>query len=140
MISYVEISGNDHVDFSICLERKSTFFVLNLLFPCYLISIFACLCFVIPPQGGERINLLLTTFLAILVFVIVVSDIVPAESDTVPLFSKFLLMVMLLNMLQLFYCTFVCGINTMDQICFGPPKCLVTWAKCMTSSLILTIH
>ncbi len=130
----------DHVDFSITLKRKSTFFVINLLVPCYLISIIACLCYAIPPQGSDRISLLLTTFLAILVFVIVVSDIVPAESDTVPLFSKFLLMVMLLNMLQLFYCTFVCGINTMDQICLGPPKCLVTWARCMTSCLCGPSH
>ena len=125
----------DHVDFSITLKRKSTFFVINLLVPCYLISIIACLCYAIPPQGSDRISLLLTTFLAILVFVLVVLEIVPEESDTLPLFSQFLLKVMLLNMLQLFYCAFVCGLNSLDQICLGPPKCLVTWAKCMTSCI-----
>ncbi len=81
----------DHMDFTITLKRKSTFYVLNLLLPCYLISIIACLCYAIPPQGGDRINLLLTTFLAIVVFVLVVLEIVPEESDTLPLFSQFLL-------------------------------------------------
>ncbi len=123
----------DQMHFSITLRRKSTFYVLNLLLPCYLISIIAYLCYVIPPQGGDRINLLLATFLSIVVFVLVVLEIVPEESDTLPLFSKFLLEVMLMNMFQIFYCTAVCGLNSMDKIRLGPPKCLVTWAKCMIS-------
>ncbi len=123
----------DEIIFAISLKRKSTFYVLNLLLPCCLISIIACLCYVIPPQGGDRINLLLTTFLSIVVFVLVVLEIVPEESDSLPLFSKFLLGVMLMNMFQIFYCICVCGINSTDEICFGPPRCLVTWATCMTS-------
>ncbi len=126
----------DQMHFSISLKRKSTFYVLNLLLPCYLISIIACLCYVIPPQGGDRINLLLTTFLSIVVFVLVVLEIVPEESDTLPLFSKFLLKVMLMNMFQILYCTVVCGLNDMDTIRIGPPKCLVTSAKCITSCLL----
>ena len=125
----------DQMNFWISLKRKSTFYVLNLLLPCYLISLIACLCYVIPPQGGDRINLLMTTFLSIVVFVLVVLEIVPEESDTLPLFSKFLLGVMLLNMFQIIYCTIVCGLNNVDQICIGPPRCLVIWAKCMTTSM-----
>ena len=40
---------------------------------------------------------------------------------------------MLLNIAQIFYCTFVCGLHGMEQICFGPPRCMVTMATCMTS-------
>ncbi len=123
--------GCDQIDFTIILKRKSTFYVFNLLVPCHLISIIACLCYVVPPHGGDRITLLLTTFLATMVFVLVVLEIMPEESTTLPLFSQFLLIVMLLNMLQIFYCTFVCGLNSMDRIGFGPPKCLVTCAKCL---------
>ncbi len=39
-------------------------------------------------EGADRINLLLTTFLAILVFVLVVLEIVPEESDTLPMFCE----------------------------------------------------
>ena len=131
-------AGSDQMDFSITLKRKSTFYVFNLLVPCYLISIIACLCYAIPPQGGDRISLLLSTFLAIAVFVLVVLEIVPEESASLPLFSRFLLMVMLLNMLQLVYCTFVCRLQSMDQICFGPPKCLVTLARHMTRWATMT--
>ncbi len=126
----------DQMHFSISLKRKSTFYVLNLLLPCYFISIIACLCYVIPPQGGDRINLLLTTFLSIVVFVLVVLEIVPEESDTLPLFSKFLLSVMLMNMFQILYCTVVCGLNNMDKIRIGPPKSFVSWAKCITSCML----
>ena len=138
VVNYEEPIGTvtyDQMDFSISLKRKSGFYVLTLLVPCYLISIIACLCYTIPPQDSDRISLLLTTFLAIMVFVLVVLEIVPEESDTVPLFSKFLLKVILLNMGHIFYCTFVCGLHSMDQICIGPPGCLVTWAKCMTSCM-----
>ncbi len=137
--SVINYSGNiignisyDQMEFSITLNRKSTFYVFNLLVPCYLISIISCLCYAIPPQGGDRINLLLTTFLSIVVFVLVVLEIMPEESNALPLFTQFLLMVMLLNMFQLFYCTFVCGLYHMDEIFCGPPKCLVTWAEMRT--------
>ncbi len=133
IISYEEIGagldGCDQMDFTIVMKRKSTFYVFTLLVPCYMISIMACMCYAIPPQGGERINLLLTTFLAIMVFMLVVLEIVPEESASLPLFLQFLLLVMLLNMLQLLYCSFVYGLNSRDRICFGPPKCLVIWAK-----------
>ncbi len=134
-ILYANTRKYDQINFMITLRRKSTFYVLHLLLPCYLISIIACLCYVIPPQGGDRINLLLTTFLSIVVFVLVVLEIVPEESDTLPLFSKFLLEAMLMNILQIFYCTIVCGLNSMDQIRLRPPRCAVAWAKCMTSCI-----
>ncbi len=142
LINYEEIGGSidgcDQMDFTIVLKRKSTFYVFNLLVPCYLISIIACLCYAIPLHGGERINLLLTTFLAIMVFVLVVLEIVPEESASLPLFSQFLLLVMMLNMLQLLYCTFVLGFNSRDRISFGPPKCLVTCAKFMKCNITLS--
>ncbi len=125
----------DSINFSISLKRKSTFYVLNLLIPCYFISIIASLCFIIPPQGGDRVSLLLTTFLSIVVFVLIVSGIMPEENDSVPLFSQFLLTVMVVNMLQLIYCSFVFGLTNVDHMCIGPPRCLVTLAKYMTSCM-----
>ncbi len=125
----------DSINFSISLKRKSTFYVLNLLVPCYFISIIASLCFIIPPQGGDRVSLLLTTFLSIVVFVLIVSGIMPEENDSVPLFSQFLLTVMVVNMLQLIYCSFVFGLTNVDHMCSGPPRCLVNLAKNMTSCM-----
>ncbi len=42
-------------------------------------------------ERDERISLLVTTFLAIVVFVLVVLEMVPEESDSVPLFCEFFL-------------------------------------------------
>ncbi len=40
-------------------------------------------------ERDERISLLVTTFLAIVVFVLVVLEMVPEESDSVPLFCEY---------------------------------------------------
>ncbi len=51
-------------------------------------SLIACFNYLLPPNQDERISLLVTTFLAIVVFVLVVLEMVPEESDSVPLFCK----------------------------------------------------
>ena len=42
--------------FNIYMQRKSIFFVFNLLLPCILISILSVVVFLLPPESGERIN------------------------------------------------------------------------------------
>ncbi len=80
--------------FIVFFQRKAFFFIINLLLPCYLLSLIACLSYLLPPDGGDRIALLVTVFLSIVVFVLVVLEIVPEESDTLPLFCKYQLLLM----------------------------------------------
>ena len=70
-------------------QRKAFFYLINLILPCYLLSIIGCLSYLLPPDDTIRIELLVTVFLSIIVFVLVVLEIVPEESDTLPLFCTY---------------------------------------------------
>lgn len=58
------------------------------------IASLAVLTFVLPPEIGERVTLVIESFLALSFVVLMVSDNVPVTSDSSPLITKFLLISM----------------------------------------------
>lgn len=57
--------------------------------PCFLITAFALLTFVLPPNTGERVTLVITTLLAMTVFMLMIAENTPTTSDVTPLIGKF---------------------------------------------------
>lgn len=47
------------------------------------------LSFYLPPESGERLTLVITNLLALTVFMLLVVEIIPATSETVPLISVY---------------------------------------------------
>ena len=45
------------------------------------------LSFFLPPDSGERITLVITNLLAMIVFMLIVAEIMPATSEVIPLIS-----------------------------------------------------
>lgn len=82
------------VTFSLYLRRKPGFFLYNIIIPCLVITSLAVLTFVLPPEIGERVTLVIESFLALSFVVLMVSDSVPVTSDNSPLITKFLLISM----------------------------------------------
>ncbi|WAR00750.1 ACHA7-like protein [Mya arenaria] len=72
------------VRFYVQMRRKPLFYVLNLIFPCTLISTMAFLGFLLPPDAGEKVSLEITVLLSLAVFLLVVSETMPADSETFP--------------------------------------------------------
>lgn len=72
------------VTFYIVLKRKPLFYLMNLMFPCLLISMVACLGFLLPPDSGEKVSLEITVLLSLAVFLLVVSETLPPSSETFP--------------------------------------------------------
>ncbi|KAK7115633.1 hypothetical protein V1264_001467 [Littorina saxatilis] len=72
------------VTFYVNLKRKPMFYVLNLLFPCIIITSMSVLGFLLPPESGEKISLEITVLLSLAVFMLVVSETLPATSETFP--------------------------------------------------------
>ena len=77
------------VTFYIQLQRKPLFYLLNLLFPCTLISTIAILGFLLPPDSGEKVSLEITVLLSLAVFLLVVSETMPPTSETFPFIGKY---------------------------------------------------
>lgn len=82
------------VTFTLHLRRKPGFFLYNIIIPCLVITSLAVLTFVLPPEIGERVTLVIESFLALSFVVLMVSDNVPVTSDSSPLLTKFLLISM----------------------------------------------
>ena len=78
------------VTFFLHLRRKPGFFLYNIIIPCLVITSLAVLTFVLPPEIGERVTLVIESFLALSFVVLMVSDSVPVTSDNAPLITKFL--------------------------------------------------
>nr|XP_057945340.1 neuronal acetylcholine receptor subunit alpha-7a isoform X2 [Doryrhamphus excisus] len=105
----VEVSGkkNDHiyeccpepypdVTYTIVIRRRTLYYGLNLLLPCVLISILAMLVFLLPADSGEKISLGMTALLSLIVLMLLVAEIIPATSDSVPVIGQYFVTTMVI--------------------------------------------
>eukprot|EP00111_Clytia_hemisphaerica_P016044 TCONS_00047480-protein len=95
------------VTVKIVLERRPLFYVLNLLLPMILIGVLTLLAFYLPAQSGERVSFAVTLLLAMTVFMLIVADMVPASSETIPLLGIFFTAVMVEMVLMVFSMCYV---------------------------------
>uniref|UniRef100_A0A3Q3EC87 Cholinergic receptor, nicotinic, alpha 7 (neuronal) n=1 Tax=Labrus bergylta TaxID=56723 RepID=A0A3Q3EC87_9LABR len=77
------------VTFTVVMRRRNVYYGLNLLIPCVLISTLALLVFLLPADSGEKISLGITVLLSLTVFMLLVAEIMPATSDSVPLIAQY---------------------------------------------------
>ncbi|XP_037546598.1 neuronal acetylcholine receptor subunit alpha-7 isoform X1 [Nematolebias whitei] len=77
------------VTFTVTMRRRTLYYGLNLLIPCVLISGLAMLVFLLPADSGEKISLGITVLLSLTVFMLLVAEIMPATSDSVPLIAQY---------------------------------------------------
>ncbi|KAF3817954.1 hypothetical protein GH733_014826 [Mirounga leonina] len=77
------------VTFTVTIRRRTLYYGLNLLIPCVLISALALLVFLLPADSGEKISLGITVLLSLTVFMLLVAEIMPATSDSVPLIAQY---------------------------------------------------
>ncbi|XP_067885063.1 neuronal acetylcholine receptor subunit alpha-7-like [Heterodontus francisci] len=77
------------VTYTVMMRRRTLYYGLNLLIPCVLISGLALLVFLLPADSGEKISLGITVLLSLTVFMLLVAEIMPASSDSVPLIARY---------------------------------------------------
>ena len=75
--------------FTIILRRKPLFYVVNLIIPCALISAMSIVEFILPCNSGEKVSLGITVLLSLTVFMLVVAENMPANSDNIPIIGWF---------------------------------------------------
>ncbi|KAL3111750.1 hypothetical protein niasHT_011037 [Heterodera trifolii] len=82
------------VTFHISVRRRTLYYGVNLVLPSLLISSLALLGFSLPPDSGEKLNLCVTIFMSLCVFMLMVAETMPQTSDTLPLIEVFFTCVM----------------------------------------------
>ena len=79
---------------SFSIGRKPMFFLLFSFVPCMIIGLLILVSFFIPAESGERIGLCATILLAVSVYLLVVTEQLPEQSDTMPLIGIYFIVIM----------------------------------------------
>ncbi|KAM9332553.1 acetylcholine receptor subunit epsilon [Pholidichthys leucotaenia] len=83
------------VMFSLIIQRKPLFYIINIILPCSLISSLVVLAYFLPAQaGGQKVTVAISVLLAQTVFLFLIAQKVPETSLSVPLIGKYLIFVM----------------------------------------------
>ncbi|KAG5842863.1 hypothetical protein ANANG_G00182260 [Anguilla anguilla] len=84
------------VTFTVTIRRRTLYYALNLLIPCVLLSSMTLLIFLLPADSGEKISLGITVLLSLTVFMLLVAEIMPATSDSIPLIGQYFASIMII--------------------------------------------
>jgi len=79
---------------SFFIGRRPMFFVLFSILPCMIIGLLTLVSFFIPAESGERIGLCATIMLAVSVYLLVVTEQLPEQSETLPVIGVYYLVIM----------------------------------------------
>ena len=77
------------ITFTLRIRRKTLFYTVNLIIPCVLISFLSVCVFYLPADAGEKMTMCISILLALVVFLLLVSKILPPTSITIPLIANY---------------------------------------------------
>jgi nicotinic acetylcholine receptor len=120
------------VKFCIHIRRRTLYFVMNILFPCLLLSAISVMTFWLPPDSGEKITLSITVLLAFSVFMLLIAENIPATSETVPLIGVYLAVVMFLTSLSIVLTIFILEVHHATQYA---PHCPQRLYSCLAKTI-----
>ncbi|XP_015785553.1 acetylcholine receptor subunit alpha-L1 [Tetranychus urticae] len=82
--------------FSMTVRRKTLFYTVNLIIPCIAISCLSILVFYLPSDSGEKVSLSIFILLSLTFFLLVLIEIIPTTSLSIPLLGLYLCFTMVL--------------------------------------------
>lgn len=113
------------ITYYIVIRRKTLFYTVNLIVPCGGITILTCVVFYLPSESNNKMNLSVSILVSLTVFFLLLVEIIPPMSLTVPLIGKFLLFTM--TLVSLSVCVTVIVINIHYRS--GTVHPMPTWMK-----------
>ncbi|KAK7114591.1 neuronal acetylcholine receptor subunit alpha-7-like [Littorina saxatilis] len=111
------IRGNNFVAlrFTFTLKRKVLFYVINIILPIVLLSLMNCLVFLLPVESGEKMTVSVTVFLSFAVFMTLINESLPKNSDTLCLFNAYVAVQMFLSVCSIVMATVIVFIFDKDN-------------------------
>ena len=97
--------------FFLKLRRKPLFYTVNMIVPCVLISFMSICVFYLPADAGEKMTMCISIMLALVVFILLLSKILPPTAVNVPLIAKFLLFAFIMNIMSVLLTVFIVNWN-----------------------------
>ncbi|CAD5208935.1 unnamed protein product [Bursaphelenchus xylophilus] len=95
------IQEKSKIAYQIKIRRKTLFYTVILIIPTVLMAFLSMMVFYLPAEADEKITLSISILLALVVFLLLVSKILPPTSSTIPLMAKYLLTTFCLNIVTI---------------------------------------
>uniref|UniRef100_A0A4W3GI92 5-hydroxytryptamine receptor 3A n=1 Tax=Callorhinchus milii TaxID=7868 RepID=A0A4W3GI92_CALMI len=96
-----ESDGYSEMRFFLVIRRRPLFYAVNLLLPSIFLMVMDIIGFYLPPDSGERVSFKITLLLGYSVFLIIVSDTLPATAIGTPLIGVYFIVCMALLVISL---------------------------------------
>ncbi|KAL3311285.1 Neuronal acetylcholine receptor subunit alpha-3 [Cichlidogyrus casuarinus] len=119
----------------ITLQRRSLYYIFNLIIPCMIITVMALMVFTLPPDAGEKISLGVTTLLSLTMFLQMVADKLPQTSESIPLIGVYFSCIMILCSLSIVFTVLVLKCHHMSPS-EKPPRWLSVYVNYYIAKLI----
>ncbi|PIO52336.1 Cation transporter family protein [Teladorsagia circumcincta] len=95
------VNKRSRIEFQVRIRRKTLFYTVVLIIPTVLMAFLSMAVFFLPTDSGEKMTLTISVLLSIVVFLLLVSKILPPTSSTIPLMAKYLLLTFVLNVITI---------------------------------------
>ncbi|CAJ0569485.1 unnamed protein product, partial [Mesorhabditis spiculigera] len=95
------VKNRSQIEFQIRIRRKTLFYTVVLIIPTVLMAFLSMAVFFLPTDSTEKMTLTISVLLSIVVFLLLVSKILPPTSSTIPLMAKYLLLTFVLNVITI---------------------------------------
>lgn len=105
------VQTESQITYYVTMRRKTLFYTVNLILPAVLISFLCLLVFLLPAEAGEKITLGISILLSLVVFLLLVSKILPPTSLVIPLIAKYLLFTFAMNCLSVLVTVVIINFN-----------------------------
>ncbi|XP_061189901.1 acetylcholine receptor subunit alpha-L1-like [Saccostrea echinata] len=89
------------IKFTITLQRKSQYYIMNIILPVVFLGCLNILVFVIPVDAGEKMSFSVTVFLSFAVFLTIISTLLPSNSDNTPILAMYLIIQLVYGVIAL---------------------------------------
>jgi len=120
------------VVFELTIRRKPLNVILTVVIPIAMLSILNICVFVLPCESGERAGYAITVFLAFAVFMTIISSSLPEKSDSVSLFSIYLVIQLACSTLITIIALVLINFQFKDDNCDTVPRWLVVMLLALT--------
>ncbi|KAL4229981.1 hypothetical protein ACF0H5_010370 [Mactra antiquata] len=118
--------------FTIKIQRKPTYVLLSVIMPIIMLAILNIAVFLLPCESGEKASYAVTVFLAFAVFLSIISSTLPENSDTIAVFSMYLIILTLESTLITLTALVLIRVSTFDQDGTPVPRLLMTGLNFLT--------
>ena len=102
-----------YIDLTYTFEfrRKPLYYITTIIFPSVLLSFLSCISFLFPAGSGERVSLVISVLLGLVVFMLIVNDRTPVTSDATPMLTHFFNLISVSTVLALMATAFILRLN-----------------------------